>query len=147
VFETSAGLVLVDTGYAPAGPALRDALRSISRQRVHTVIYTHHHIDHMLGTWALLDAGETPEIITMGELIDAANRGTTSRELASRLNNQLLSDFPRSPADLPMPTRTFRSRLELKISDDRFVLTRAPDETADQRWVAVRTQRIVVAAD
>jgi len=147
VFETSAGLVLVDAGYAPAGPALRDALRSISRQRVHTVIYTHHHIDHMLGTWALLEAGEKPEIIATAELIDEVNRDITSRELTSRLNNQLLSDFPRSPADLPLPTRTFRGCLELEIGDDRFVLTHAPGETADQLWVAVPTRRIVVAAD
>ncbi|NBO74925.1 MAG: MBL fold metallo-hydrolase, partial [Gammaproteobacteria bacterium] len=137
VFETSAGLVLVDAGYAPAGPALRDALRSISRQRVHTVIYTHHHIDHMLGTWALLEAGEKPEIVATAELVEEVNRDIASRELTSRLNNQLLADFPRSPADLPMPTRTFRGRLELDIGEDRFVLTHAPGETADQLWVSV----------
>ena len=147
VFETSAGLVLVDAGYAPAGPALRDALRSISRQRVHTVIYTHHHIDHMLGTWALLEAGEKPEIVATAELVEEVNRDIASRELTSRLNNQLLADFPRSPADLPMPTRTFRGRLELDIGDDRFVLTHAPGETADQLWVSVPTRRIVVSAD
>jgi len=147
VFETSAGLVLVDAGYAPAGPALRDALRKLSTQRVHTVIYTHHHIDHMLGTWALLEAGERPEIIATAELLDEVDRDLQSRELTSRLNNQTLTDFPRSTAELPMPTRTFRGRLELVIGQDRFVLTHAPGETADQLWVSVPTRGVVVSAD
>jgi glyoxylase-like metal-dependent hydrolase (beta-lactamase superfamily II) len=47
----------------PAGPALRDTLRKLSTKRVHTIIYTHHHIDHMLGAWALLEAGERPQIV------------------------------------------------------------------------------------
>lgn len=147
VFETTAGLVLVDSGYAPAGPALRDALRKLSRRRVHTIIYTHHHIDHMLGAWALLEAGERPQIISTAELIDEVERDIRSRELTSRLNNQTLSDFPRSLDELPMPTRTFRGQLELQIGKDRFVLTHAPAETADQLWVSVPTRRIVVAAD
>lgn len=147
VFETTDGLVLVDTGYAPAGPALRDALRKLSPRRVHTVIYTHHHVDHMLGVWALLEAGERPQIVSTAELVEEVERDLRSRELTSRLNNQNLADVPRSARELPMPTRTFRGRLELKIGADRFVLTHAPAETADQLWVSVPTRRIVVAAD
>ena len=147
VFETTAGLVLVDAGHAPAGPALRDALRKLSTKRVHTIIYTHHHIDHMLGAWALLEAGERPQIVATKALVGEVERDIASRGLTSRLNNQGLEDFPRSPSDLPMPTRTFEGRLELAIGRDRFVLTHAPGETADQLWVAVPTRRIVVAAD
>jgi glyoxylase-like metal-dependent hydrolase (beta-lactamase superfamily II) len=147
VFETSAGLVLVDAGYAPAGHALLAALRKLSPQRVHTVIYTHHHIDHMLGTWALLEAGERPQIVATAELLEEVDRDLRSRELTARLNNQALADFPRTTADLPMPTRTFRDRLELDIGKDRFVLTHAPGETADQLWVAVPTRGVVVSAD
>ena len=145
VFETTEGLVLVDAGHAPAGPALRDTLRKLSARRVHTIIYTHHHIDHMPGAWALLEAGERPQIVSTAALVDEVGRDIASRGLTSRLNNQGLEDFPKSPADLPMPTRTFEGRLELKIGRDRFVLTHAPGETADQLWVAVPTRRIVVA--
>lgn len=147
VFETSEGLVLVDAGYAPAGPALRDTLRTLSRKRVHTIIYTHHHIDHMLGAWALLEAGERPQIIATSALADEVRRDIASRGFTARLNNQTLAEFPDDPARLPMPTRTFDGRLELTIGDDRFVLTHAPGETADQLWVSVPTRGIVVAAD
>jgi glyoxylase-like metal-dependent hydrolase (beta-lactamase superfamily II) len=147
VFETRAGLVLVDAGYAPAGPALRDALRTISRKRVHTIIYTHHHVDHMLGAWALLEAGERPQIIATSALAEEVRRDIASRGLTSRLNNQTLAEFPSDPAALPMPTRTFDGRLELGIGADRFVLTHAPGETADHLWVSVPTRGIVVSAD
>ena len=70
VFETSEGLVLVDAGYAPAGPALLEALRKISNKPVHTIIITHHHADHGWGAWSLLEAGEKPRIITTKEYLD-----------------------------------------------------------------------------
>ncbi|MFZ9059633.1 MAG: MBL fold metallo-hydrolase [Steroidobacteraceae bacterium] len=147
VFETRAGLVLVDSGYAPAGPALRDTLRQLSDKPVHTIIYTHHHIDHMLGAWALLEAGERPQIVATAELAEEVRRDIASRGLTARLNNQALADFPRDVAELPMPTRTFHDRLELEIGDDRFVLTHAPGETADQLWVHVPSRQLVVMAD
>ncbi|MBM4214192.1 MAG: MBL fold metallo-hydrolase [Gammaproteobacteria bacterium] len=147
VFETSAGLVLIDSGYAPAGPALRDALRRLSRKRVHTIVYTHHHIDHMLGSWALLEAGERPRIVATRVLLDEVDADLRSRGFTARLNNQTLAEFPRSRADLPMPTRVFDHKLVLNIGRDRFELTHAPGETQDQLWVWVPTRQVVVAAD
>jgi glyoxylase-like metal-dependent hydrolase (beta-lactamase superfamily II) len=147
VFETSAGLVLIDTGYAPAGPALRDALRKISAKRVHTIVYTHHHVDHMLGAWALLEAGERPQIVATAELADEVDRDLRSAELTARYNNQAPEEAPHSRAELPMPTRTFHGRLVLDIGRDRFVLTHAPGETADQLWVSVPTRHAIVTAD
>ena len=147
VFETSAGLVLIDSGYAPAGPALRDALRKLSPKRVHTIVYTHHHIDHMLGAWALLEAGEHPEIISTAELPEEVDRDLRAAELTQRYNNQPPDETPHTRAELPMPTRTFHARLELRIGQDRFVLTHAPGETLDQLWVWVPTRRTVVTAD
>ena len=47
-FETDEGIVLVDTGMGPAGPAILDAIRSVSDKPIHTIIYTHGHVDHSL---------------------------------------------------------------------------------------------------
>jgi len=58
LFETDDGLVLVDTGMAPAGPALLDAIRGVSDAPIHAVLYTHGHVDHAFGTWVLLEAGD-----------------------------------------------------------------------------------------
>ncbi|MGA0735575.1 MAG: MBL fold metallo-hydrolase, partial [Steroidobacteraceae bacterium] len=106
VFETTEGLVLIDTAYAPAGPALLKALKTLSDKPVHTIIYTHHHIDHMLGAWALLEDGANPEIISSALLLDELQRDIKTRDFTARLNNQRLEDFPRSTSELPLPTRT-----------------------------------------
>lgn len=147
VFETTEGLVLIDTAYAPAGPALLKALKTLSDKPVHTIIYTHHHIDHMLGAWALLEDGANPEIISSALLLDELQRDIKTRDFTARLNNQRLEDFPRSTSELPLPTRTFHDRLELSIGRDRFILSHAPGETADQLWVSIPTRQTVVIAD
>ncbi|MEL7208511.1 MAG: MBL fold metallo-hydrolase, partial [Actinomycetota bacterium] len=49
VFETDEGLVVVDTGMAPGGPAILQAIRTVSDAPIHTIIYTHAHVDHCMG--------------------------------------------------------------------------------------------------
>ena len=61
LFETEAGLVLVDTGMAPAGPAIMELIRSVSDKPLHTIIYTHGHVDHAYGTWALME--DNPQVV------------------------------------------------------------------------------------
>jgi glyoxylase-like metal-dependent hydrolase (beta-lactamase superfamily II) len=148
VFETSEGLVLVDSGYAPAGPALVETLRKISKKPVHTIIYTHHHLDHAYGAWALLEAGETPRIIAeerflheMGLDIRLANYTN------ARLNNQNPRDVPRQWADVIAPTETFRGETTLVIGGEEFVLTHARGETTDHIWVHVPSRDTVVSGD
>ena len=63
LFETDEGNVLVDTGMAPAGPAIYESIRKINDLPIHSVIYTHGHVDHAYDTWAIIENGETPEII------------------------------------------------------------------------------------
>ena len=50
------GLLLIDTGYAPALPALRRALSALGGGRVTRLILTHPHEDHMGSAAALGDA-------------------------------------------------------------------------------------------
>ncbi len=54
------GVLLVDTGYGPALPALRSALRSLGSDDVRLLLVTHPHEDHMGATPEL---GETATVI------------------------------------------------------------------------------------
>lgn len=64
---TDDGILLVDTGYGPALPALRDAIGTSTGDAVRHVIVTHPHEDHM---------GATPEL--GGEAVVHAHPGTTA---------------------------------------------------------------------
>lgn len=150
VFETDAGLVLVDSGYAPAGPALRDALRKLSAKPVHTIILTHMHADHAWGAWALLESGPggaRPRIVTTDLYAQQLDYDMKSFGLIARNNQQGLADVPRKMGDAILPTLTFHGRIALPIGGETFVLTHARGETEDQLWVSVPSRKVVVSAD
>jgi len=147
LFETDAGLVLVDTGMAPAGPAILDAIREVSDAALHSVIYTHGHVDHAYGTWALIDAGESPEIIAHENLPRRFERYLRLRGSLARYMSQPLEQLPETRDDLVWPTRTFRDRLELEIGGETFVLQHHRGETDDQLYVWVPGRRALASAD
>lgn len=66
VFETSEGLVLVDAGMAAAGPVIRELIAGVTEAPIHTIIYTHCHVDHAYGTRALMD--DDPQIVAQADL-------------------------------------------------------------------------------
>jgi alkyl sulfatase BDS1-like metallo-beta-lactamase superfamily hydrolase len=146
-FETDEGIVLVDTGMAPAGPAILDAIRSVSEQPIHTIIYTHGHVDHAYGTWAIMDAGETPEIIAHDLLKPRFERYIRLRGSLAKYMSQPEDQLPASESDLVWPTRYFSDRLELEIGGEIFVLQHHKGETDDQLYVWVPGRKALASAD
>lgn len=148
VFETDEGLVLVDAGYAPAGPALRDALKALSSKPVHTIVYTHFHADHAWGAWTLLDmgpGGARPRIVATEAFVDQLRQDLRSHGFMQRANQQLV--VPRTMSDAVLPSLTIQGRTTLEIGGENFVLVPARGETEDQLWVSVPSRRVVASAD
>jgi len=145
VFETDDGLVVVDTGMAPGGPAILDAVRSVSTAPIHTIIYTHAHVDHCMGTWALLE--DRPEIVAHVDAAARFERYVKLRGSVSRYMSQPLDSFPSGGGDWIAPTRTFSDSLSLEISGEQFDLVHRRGETDDQLYVSVPGRRIVASAD
>jgi alkyl sulfatase BDS1-like metallo-beta-lactamase superfamily hydrolase len=146
-FDTDEGIVLVDTGMGPAGPAIMEAIRSVSDKPIHTIIYTHGHVDHAYGTWAILEAGETPQIIAQEQLLDRFNRYLRIPGSLAKYMNQPEQQLPHEKTDLVWPTRTFTNRLELKIGGELFVLQHHRGETDDQLYVWVPGRQALASAD
>ena len=149
LFETEEGLVLVDTGMSPAGPVLLETIREVSDKPLHTVIYTHGHVDHSYGAWALLEAGVEPvQIVAHEKLLSRFDRYLRLRGSMARYMSQPLEHLPRGPEDLVWPTRTFDGeRLDLEVGGEKFILYHYPAETDDQLFVWVPGRRILQAAD
>jgi alkyl sulfatase BDS1-like metallo-beta-lactamase superfamily hydrolase len=145
VFETDEGLVVVDTGMAPGGPAILQAIRTVSDAPIHTIVYTHAHVDHCMGTWALMD--DAPEVIAHVDAPARFERYVKLRGSVSRYMSQPLASFPASDADWVPPTRTFRDTLSITIGGERFDLVHRRGETDDQLYVSVPSRRAVASAD
>jgi alkyl sulfatase BDS1-like metallo-beta-lactamase superfamily hydrolase len=146
-FETDEGIVLVDTGMGPAGPAILDAIRSVSDKPIHTIIYTHGHVDHAYGTWAIMEAGETPQIIGHELLEERFNRYIRLRGSLAKYMSQPEEQLPASESDLVWPTRYMSDRLELEIGGETFVLQHHKGETDDQLYVWVPGRGALASAD
>jgi alkyl sulfatase BDS1-like metallo-beta-lactamase superfamily hydrolase len=146
-FDTDEGIVLVDTGMGPAGPAILDAIRSVSDKPIHTIVYTHGHVDHSYGTWAIVEAGEKPEIIAHELLEERFNRYIRLRGSLAKYMSQPEEQLPASETDLVWPTRYFSDRLELEIGGETFVLQHHRGETDDQLYVWVPGRGALASAD
>ncbi|NDZ80674.1 MBL fold metallo-hydrolase [Streptomyces sp. SID10853] len=151
LFETDEGLLLVDCGCAGDGPALLEAVRSVSDKPLHTVVYTHGHSDHAFGLWAFLDAGERPVIVAHRALPAHFERYIKTAGLNARINNQQPGAdgkaWPDAREDFAWPTRLFDDRLELAIGGERFVVRHGKGETDDAAWVWAPERAVIAAGD
>ncbi len=145
VFETDEGLVVVDTGMAPGGPAILQAIRTVSSAPINTIIYTHAHVDHCMGTWALLD--DRPEIIAHAHAARRFERYVKLRGSVSRYMSQPLATFPTGDDDWIPPTQTFSDTMSITVGGERFDLVHRRGETDDQLYVSVPGRRAVASAD
>ncbi|MFV2174900.1 MBL fold metallo-hydrolase [Actinomadura sp. LOL_016] len=89
LFETAEGLLLVDCGCAGDGPALLEAVRSVSDAPLHTVVHTHGHSDHAFGLWAFLEAGGRPRVVAHENVPAHFRRYMKTAGLNARINGQL----------------------------------------------------------
>ncbi|MFK7898276.1 MAG: MBL fold metallo-hydrolase, partial [Myxococcota bacterium] len=149
-FETDEGIVLVDTGMGPGGPAILDAIRGVSDAPIHTIIYTHGHVDHAYGTWALTESGpggKLPRVIAHEALPKRFDRYIRMRGSISQYMSQPFEQLPATQSDLVYPTKTFAERLELEIGGEKFILQHREGETDDQLYVWVPGRRALASAD
>src|SRR5262245_17581665 len=63
VLETDDGLVMIDSGMNTDADTVYDAVRGRFDAPLHTVVFTHGHLDHAFGLRRFLDAGERPSVV------------------------------------------------------------------------------------
>jgi alkyl sulfatase BDS1-like metallo-beta-lactamase superfamily hydrolase len=141
-FETDEGLVLVDTGLI--GAVVLEQLRSWSDQPVHTAIYSHGHVDHVIGAAALDGARivaheSVPARFDRYRLTAGWNGAINARQF---LLQEL--DFP---TDFRYPDQTYGDELALEVGGERFELRHARGETDDATWTWVPGRRILCCGD
>lgn len=151
LFETDDGLVLVDAGCAGDGPALLEAVRSVSDAPLRAVVYTHGHSDHAFGLWAFLEAGERPEVIAHRNVPERFRRYIKTAGLNARVNGQRRgrdgTSWLERESDVVWPTRLYDDVLDLEVGGERFVLRHGKGETDDATWVWAPGRGVIVAGD
>jgi alkyl sulfatase BDS1-like metallo-beta-lactamase superfamily hydrolase len=151
--RTDAGLVLVDTGSRETASQTFAALRRWDDSPVHTVIYTHGHIDHSWGARLLdqeADAREIarPRIVAHRNVHNRFDRYDATHELNSlvmgRQFNQPGYTFPKEHR---RPDQVYDDHLALMVGGVRIELFHGRGETDDVTFVWLPEQRILVSGD
>ncbi len=152
--RTDEGLVLVDTGghnprmHTPSFEALRDW----NRDRLHTAIYTHGHVDHAYGLPPFLRQAEAeawprPQIVGHVEVAPRMQRYIETAGYNSVINTRQFGIRVEWPIEAERPTVTYRETLSLRVGGRRLELTHARGETDDHTWVFIPDSRVLCTGD
>jgi alkyl sulfatase BDS1-like metallo-beta-lactamase superfamily hydrolase len=153
VFETSEGLLMVDTGHKEAAEAVYEEIRKLTQAPLHTVVYTHGHLDHAFGLQPWLEAGEKPRVIAQENVVARFNTYRKTGRMNAHINEVQfgidagLVNWPTEMGDFVWPDVTYKDRLTLHIGGERFEIFAAKGETDDISWVWAPERSIVCTGD
>jgi alkyl sulfatase BDS1-like metallo-beta-lactamase superfamily hydrolase len=150
---TDDGLVLVDTGMYLLADVMHDAVREWSPLPLHTVVFTHGHVDHVFGVDRYeadnAAAGAAPVRVVAHEAVpDRFDRYRATAGYNGIINQRQFS-LPEAhwPVDYRYPDDTYRDRLDLDVGGRRFELHHDRGETDDHTWVWMPDERVVLTGD
>jgi len=151
---TAEGLVLVDTGaYLPASNKLSfEAVRGWNRERLHTAVYTHGHVDHAYGLPPFLAEAKSrgwrsPRIVGHVNVLPRMQRYVRTAGYNSVINTRQFGVETHWPVEYQAPTDAYADHLELQVGGTRFQLHHAKGETDDHTWVFLPETKTLCTGD
>lgn len=151
-FETTEGLVCVDSGAPFSAAEIHRMIRAWSPARLHTTIFSHGHIDHVLGTGPFeAEARERgwgpPRVVAHENVAARFDRYKLTAGYNSAINSRQFGVPVDWPTDYRYPDETYRERVALEVGGERFELHHAKGETDDHSWTWVPARRVVCPGD
>jgi alkyl sulfatase BDS1-like metallo-beta-lactamase superfamily hydrolase len=159
VFDTDAGLVLFDTSLGVFGERVRAALREWSHALVHTIVYTHGHVDHVGGARTFVAEAEqrglpAPHVVGHEAVAARFDRYDLTNGWNAVINQRqfgpapgLAMSRPVWPRDWVRPGEVFRTKHRLSVGGLDMELRHARGETDDHLWAWLPASRTIVSGD
>jgi alkyl sulfatase BDS1-like metallo-beta-lactamase superfamily hydrolase len=158
------GLVLFDTSGVAAGARCVEALRKWSSAPIHSLVYTHGHLDHVGGSAAfvaderargrraprVIAHENVPARLRRYEKTDGYNLRINARQFGGLRGLGIgIGAAGRTflPAELAEPDVLLRDRMRMQIGEHMLDLRHARGETDDHLWIWLPERRILCAGD
>ena len=153
VIRTTAGLVLIDTAKPDTAGKTLAAVRRWDNSPIHTVIYTHGHIDHTSGIKLIDEEADAkgiprPRIIAHRNVLRRLSRYEASHGFNSIVQGQQFN-YPDYvyPVGQRRPDEVYDDTLSLTIGSERFELFHGRGETDDATFVWLPDHRVLASGD
>ena len=151
--RTRAGLVLIDTANAALAAKTFAVVRRWDDSPVHTVIYTHGHIDHTGGMRVIDEEADArgvprPRIIAHRDVRRRLERYKTTQGYNSFVQGQQFSDPDYIyPVGQRQPDEVYDDTLSLTIGGERLELFNGRGETDDATFVWFPERHVLASGD
>ncbi|HET6236608.1 MAG TPA: alkyl sulfatase dimerization domain-containing protein [Acetobacteraceae bacterium] len=153
VMRTAAGLVFIDTAKPDTAARTLAAVRRWDDSPVHTVIYTHGHIDHTSGIKLLDEEADArgiprPRVIAHRNVLRRLTRYEASHGFNSIVQGQQFN-FPDYiyPIGQRRPDKVYDDTLSLTIAGESIELLHGRGETDDATFVWLPEHRVLASGD
>ncbi|HUP84534.1 MAG TPA: alkyl sulfatase dimerization domain-containing protein [Acidimicrobiales bacterium] len=159
VVRTGEGPVIADTSSQAFGAAVVKSLRAWTDEPVHTLLYTHGHIDHVGGAGAFVaDAAgrgdPAPRVVGHEKVLERFDRYDLTNGYNGIINQRQFGNRgrlgmgePKWFSDWVRPDKTFRDTLDLDVGGVHFEFHHDKGETDDHLWGWLPEQRAILAGD
>lgn len=146
LIESSVGVIMIDCGHSSFATAIKKQVRHFSNKKVHSCIYTHGHIDHVLGILAFEEL-DNINVIAHENVIKHFDRYKLTNGYNTIINNKQFQTNNKFPSNFKYPNSTYSQSLKLNIGDIKLELYHGMGETDDATWVWFPDYRVICAGD
>lgn len=153
VFDTGDGAVLVDSGDFRTAAQLHTAVKGFGAGPVHSVVYTHGHVDHVFGVFPFdKEAEQTgttrPEVVAHEAVSARFDRYIRTAYYNSWINRRQFGvPSLEWPTTYRYPDTVYRDRLTFRRGELTFELVHARGETDDHTYVWVPELKALCTGD
>jgi alkyl sulfatase BDS1-like metallo-beta-lactamase superfamily hydrolase len=151
--RTTEGLVLIDTANRATVAKVLAVIRTWDQSRIHTVVYTHGHIDHTGGIAVIDHEADTrgvprPRIMAHRDARRRMDRYELTQGLNSIVQGQQFNDPSYVyPVGQRQPDEVYDDTLKLAVGGERIELFHGRGETDDATFVWLPDRRVVASGD
>ncbi|MGO8997522.1 MAG: alkyl sulfatase dimerization domain-containing protein [Polyangiaceae bacterium] len=149
---TGDGLVLIDVGSLPLAPMVFSQLREWSKERVHTAVFTHGHLDHVMGIGLFDDEARAknappPRVIAHEQVPVRFARYAARAGYNSCVNSRQFQMPIAWPTKFRAPDVLYAREQTLDVGGVAIELHHARGETDDHTWAWVPSKKLLCTGD